>query len=864
MHSSIAAGGSVHIGDNMTSVTVAKPVFSEINLEAYDDDSYISPRFTGKLVGEIIGMRTGRMAVFTGFYGFDMVGFTKHLAFKIAEEFANAGEVISAKACFLNSDFSSIAVAIKENPEDCIFVLNNLTPKDVGHDLEKLQKVAEHHLHKIIILASTNLPLSAWKNPHADYWFAIDQDGLYHTGVKLASDIYERNKLTLYLRKSCDKRKLFTYKSKLTEVVEKLIPTEINTPEQLSLLLDLFAKKPTEDEKVIKNLVAQTKKKDNLLREWFDSLDDDKQLVALGMSLLDGVYDEQFFAIMQQLFEEAWASYSTSLIALDYSDLNSLLHFFSFTSGDRPALEGKFPYQRFQTLFNIWGNYRRRIAATFPIMVHLVAQSVNENIASLELYGDRDKRIRLRETIAQALSDVGRISPQTVEPWLLQLAAHGNIGVQLVAAKALAQWREKYEDPNIGHAVNKENELFELLYGWNEDSRRPNSRIAQLRKSLFKEESAVSSSAASAYVRATILLTLGAASAYDNTNLLHPKILDLVKTFARDRNELVVRRLRDTLRLLVRNHPWQIGERLFDLGGSSAIFNELSHLEDYADAIAMGLADAHVDFPGDVEGLLEDWLNFCEVERPKHLQTEILSFREKILATIIYTYMSLDLSGLPLLDKAATDIENLRQKEHHPAIRQTLLYAILSFYEKYFSVMEARHSKKIPNMHAEERKQVALTFRTRYLAERDDAAGGDYEVRIEGFRIESWRNREDRPLTQVEKSLGEWVGSSNENLMRIALQAFIEFSKIEAWEEEQVRQYLEGMSKAQNERTAFTPPKYDDSVRRGLMSTIWSTLFGGGNKIKENLLPMVREDENMGEPQLKILKEKLKVMGYTI
>lgn len=866
MHSSITAGGDMHVGDNITQVTVAKPVFSDINLEAYDESTgYVSPRFTGRLVAKIKDMKKGKMMVLTGFYGFDKAGFTKHLAYALSEEYENEGKTLIARECQITSNFYSIASTIKETKEDCIFVLNNLIPKDVNHSLDKLRDVAVKSSQLIIILASTNLPLTAWKSPSADYWFRVDQDGLYQGKNKMAPGIYEKPKLLRHLSKSCDTRGLEAYKVKLKAEFDSLIPSTINTPEQIALFLDLFAKAPKENEKKISELVAKAKRKDTILRQWFDSLSDEKELIALGMTLLDGVYGNQFFAIMERLGKNAWDSYHP-VSALDYHNLSPLLHFFSFTQGDSPALEAKFPNQRFQTLQSIWPNYQRRIVAALPIFVNLAGESVSREISSWELFGDRDKRVRLREVLSDILSDIGRLSPQTVEPWLLQLAAHGNVGVQLVAARALAQWREFYEDAETGKSVNREDALFNFLNKWYNGSRSKNSRILQLRRSLLRDDKD-SNHSLTAYVRATILLTLGMASLYDDSNALNKEILELVIKFAKDRNSLVIRRLQDTLYLLVRNHPHQIGSRLFDMGGGGkVIFNALLPLEEYAGAIAAGLADAHVDNPADVESLLQDWLSYCNVNRPKQPNLNLLEYREKILATVILGYRFLDLKNTVTslsLDLVADNIEKLRHQEHHPVIRLVLLEAILDLYAKYFTDMEARHSRKIPKMDVVERRRAAQNFRWKYLSQRKEMAGGDYEVKFERFRMESWRDQEDRPMTEVENTLVKWVGSGNENIMRIALQSFVELAKIEAWEEREVQEYLQEVEEKRAAKHKTALPKYDDSVRKGIWSGIKS-LFIGRNKVREELLAIAKEDENMGELEVKILKGKFHRLGFTV
>jgi len=869
IHSSIEANGSVIVGENNTinQISVSRTVFSEINLEAYDETSgYVSPRFTGKIVGEIMAMPSEKMAVFSSFFGFDKAGFIKHLAFKLSEAFEADGKSVQAKEWFINSEYSSIATTIKESKENCIFVLNNLTPKDVSHNLEELRAAVKDTSRIAVILIGTHMQAAAWHTVGADYWFSIEADGLYRGNTLIASGIYDKSALLRFLNKSCDKRGLGTWKTALRDEIDKLIPAEVNSPEQIGLFLDLFLKKPTADEKHIRALIGQTKKKDTLLKEWFYSLDDDKQYVAIGMSLLEGVYDEQFFSIMQKLSIEAWRPFHKSISAIDYSDLSTLMHFFSFSSGERPAFEGKFPNQRFQILLSIWDHYRRRITATLPVIVELVAQSTGGGVPSWELFSDNDKRIRLLETLAEALSDIARISPQTVEPWLLQLAATGNIEAQLVAAKALAQLRQPYDDPVSGKATSKETALFDLLNRWRDEVRQSSSPVAQYLQSLRKngEGSSVSRSAC---VRATILLALGFASVYDSSSMLNPQIPKLIRTFARDYSSLVVSRLRETLRLILRNHPWQVGVNLFDTGSeSNPVFNEQAPLEKYAGAIAAGLADAYADYPGDVEGLLESWYNYCNVHRPKHPNVEAMTYREKILATVILTLGMLDLRTTISydLDKVASYLEKWRTEEHHPEIRRILLDTILSLYERYFGDMEARHSKKIPNMAEDERKRAAAYFRQRYLFERSEAVGGDYVVEVKDanmtFLIESWKNHEERPLVVIENSVGRWVGSTNENIRRIGLQTLVEFAKIEAWEEAEVKKHIEDIDK---KRSSLALPHYNDNERKGLWDSFIS-LLGGGNKIKEDLKSMIKKDEQMGEQQVSVLKAKIRLLGYDI
>ena len=861
--SSVYAEGNVTIGDNITNVTVDRPVFSEISFEDYNEDEYVAPRFTGKIAGEILAMNKGKIGVVTAFYGFDKTSFTKHLAYKIQESYLSKGIDLKVKISFIASDYYSISSTIRTEKDSSIFILDNISPKDVNHNLEELRQAAHGPGGKdIIILVNTNQPMKSWPGANPDYWFIIEQEGLQFKGAT-DTGLYNRVDLLRYLIQATQLRGFTAdYRDRLKEVLDKQIPAEIKAPEQIDLFLDLFSKNKTKDEKSILELVYKTKRKETLVSQWFNALEDEKQLVGLGMTLLDGLYDAQFFGVMERLIRNAWKEYNEGLVALDYADLLPLMHFFNFSSGENPVLESKFQNQRFQTLRSVWETHQRRITAILPALVNIIEESVSGNFQDWELYATYEKRVRLRKVLSDVLSDIGRLSPQSVEYSLAQLAANGNIGVQIVVARALAGWCESYEDLADKETHDRRKELFVLLNSWYTDSR----LIALIK--LFRQKKDLGENGgqntASTYIRSTIALTLGYVSVYDQPNKLAKDVLVLLRKLIKENNDLVVLNNAQTLRLLLRNHPKQVGERLFELDGvNDAIFTERSKCEQFALTIASGLSDAQLDYPEAVEEILNDWIHYIKTKRPQQAHTSgKLEYREIVIVTLCFTLSLLDYSKAVAfnVDRAAEVLFDLRGKEHHPFVRALLLEVILNLYKRFYNEMEARHSKSIPNVDIErEVKPIAEGMKEQYLKERSEQSGGDYWIKLGDYKMDTWVNEQERDLTDLEDMLDLWLNKSeNDNIIMIAAQAFIELSKVDAWEREERDKLLENIKRQKNASTVTTIPIYTDKVSPGFWKELSNWLIGNRDQRKKIIDGIINKNPGLTEAQIKIFRNRIK------
>lgn len=859
--SSVYSEGNVTIGDSITNITVEKPIFSDLDFESYEEESFVAPRFSGKIVSQINAMRMGKLAVITGFFGFDKTNFTKHIAYKLYENFITSGKSIVVKEYQLGSDHYSVSNVIRQEKGNIIFILNNITPKDVNHNLNELrQAVQRSNGDEVIVLVNTNLPFKAWPGADQDYWFTVEADGLQFKGV-LDAGLYNKVDLLKYLSNVTRSRGFIQeHRDALKETIEKVTPTDIKMPEQINLLLDLFQKNKTKEDKVILEMVQKTKKKEALVNQWFNALDEDKKLIALGMTLLDGLGDNQFFSLMQRFVHQAWKGYTEGLNTLDYADMTPLMHFFNFSGSEQPIIESKFQNQRYQTLRFVWDTHRRRVCAVLPIIVSIVNESVSGDFHDWDLFATYEKRVRLREVLSDALSDIGRLSPDSIEYTMLQLASHDNIGVQIVAARALAGWCESYEDPNDGKMSNQKENLLDLLDNWHSDTRFQ-SLIKLFRKNKDSQNSSTT------YLRATISLTLGYASIYDEPNRLSVRQIDLLRNLLREKNELVVERNAQTLRLLLRHHTKQIGEKLFELNGvTDPLFPASSNSEQFSWYIANGLSDAQSDAPDAVEEILHDWIHYIKTKRPQKAHTSgALDYREKIIVVLCFTLYKIDYkrSKKINLEQAADALFELRSHEYHPYVRSLLLDVVLNLYERYFDQMEARHSNSIPKIDIDkEVKPIAQALQKRYLQERSEQSGGDYWWKIGDQYIDIWINFNDRPLTDIENVLYKWVSkSNNKSIIMIAAQSIIDISIVDSIERGHLAELLDKIKNKKKGNTVDLLPTYRDKPNTGMWLEITNWLTGNRDQRKiliEGIVKENKDNKHMTEPAVKIFRERLK------
>ncbi len=221
---------------------------------------------------------------------------------------------------------------------------------------------------------------------------------------------------------------------------------------------------------------------------------------------------------------------------------------------------------------------------------------------------------QLRMVISEALSDIGVISNSAVQRTLLQLAADKELGVQAVAARAMARWRYHKHDA----------ELISTLQNWQLQTLWLDV-VAEMLKQHDEQKKDEPYLSPRDYIRATVALTVSYASQYDPPNMLSQEICDLLKNLADDVSPLVRNRFRNhTLPLVVSLHTTQLRD----------ILHDMVRYIDLVPAIGASLALAYRYNTQSVLETLEIWHQECRNKRPARINPAEITLRDALLATI--------------------------------------------------------------------------------------------------------------------------------------------------------------------------------------------------------------------------------------
>ncbi|HEV7424364.1 MAG TPA: hypothetical protein VGO21_04205, partial [Candidatus Paceibacterota bacterium] len=376
------AGRDIKITE--TKISRSKPEFSEINLEPYNRKNYLSPKFTSQLLTRI---KEKKLIIVGGSYGFDKGAFVRHMASLLVDELTR----VSAKEWFYSSDYYSVFSLMQEEKSKSIFVLNQIAPQNVNYNIAKLISIADDRSHFILI--STDSPVEAWKLPEniqREYWFEIP-----------SSDLYEDSALTdlLCARLNKDREKIkfefpginFTGDSEIAfSLPVKDIAHKLQVPHKIELFhkLILQEREILTKEIIDQKLLSITKVTGGeILNQWFHSLNNNEKIIALGVLLFDGLYDDQFFSAIRYVVNDYWHLRDDKLRVLDYCDLESVLNFYKLEMIDenKRILKSKFPNQRIELLKTVWYSHRRHLILVLPTLVNMIRNSVNSSHSDWEL-----------------------------------------------------------------------------------------------------------------------------------------------------------------------------------------------------------------------------------------------------------------------------------------------------------------------------------------------------------------------------------------------------------------------------------------------------------------------------------------------
>lgn len=447
------AGGNI-IKFSLFVTDSTSPHFTEINqseMNRFVFPQFLEPRITEHCL-EVL--QTFHILVLHGDRLLNEAEIARFLALKHAIRINGAqNKSIRVLNWTRTSQLRDIDIVLSDQEDPCIFVLAQVTPELNGTNFFHRLAQTKH-----FVIVTTDLPFSRWNLANTDnrYWINLAEKRLFEDNDlinKLLHDLVHINSNPTW--KTFINWDFCGIPSHICGLHTKELIDQLQTPQRCELFvrfLDAEHRKAEKDatpisQDRVKEIISMVNDlKQRLDRWYFHSLTTREQFMVIGLSCFSGLYDNQFFAALDRIIQAAWRNFEATLNYTDYSDLANLCgSFFKLyeTNTDSPLIESNDTDQRLWLFIILWKTHRRRIVTALPTLVELTRESTRSNATLIngDLYGDEQRRSKLRIAIAETFSDVGMISLRDVRNYLFLLATESNMGCQAVAAHAVARWQ---------------------------------------------------------------------------------------------------------------------------------------------------------------------------------------------------------------------------------------------------------------------------------------------------------------------------------------------------------------------------------------------------------------------------------------
>ncbi|MCU0391789.1 MAG: hypothetical protein MUE81_11785 [Thermoflexibacter sp.] len=733
-----------------------KLAFVPVNLEPYNNENYVAPIFTQDIFKIL---KNNKILIISGNSHIDKNSLVKHIANLVKLE----SDILKVKELrqYENANIDNISSYMKEEEYPTIFIFNQITPEVIGYDIIRLQQVTNDKAHYIIISTEASkaaMGISEAAKTVTNFWFDLPEK--IH---------YDNNKLSNLLHKLIVANSL----DSLTDAIKKIqenIDYQLENPIQIEMFVNMLTNTFSENLKIedINKLIVQVKAESNHISKWFNNLDETNKLIVVGMMLLDGLYEDQFFIIIDTFFNDAWYSKGSQGKFIDYQNLIPLLSFSKFENigAYDSTLTSSSLKQKRALLEYIWKNYKRHIITSAALLNKLVFSSTNKN--NWLLFGTYEKRSTFRNVVANTLSDLGMIADGAIMNLLIELASSEDIWIRSIAAKSVARWRE----------FDKHENTFKLMEDWLQDSEdilsgmldsfRANNKIA----SKYKPEH---------HLDSTVALVLGYASRYDQPDRMSPRLIEILERLLKNTNALVRESLENiTLPIIITNH-FQI------LNNRGILFEMVTY--NYMEILAKIFKEIYKYHPEKIIDILTKWIMLYEENnKSSYSTTYIMDDYDKALYTVFLTYkLILSDSKTSSYDfvKRETVLEKLeyfRQIVKNTTLKKLIIDVKIDLIGLDLNPQLIKNLKTLEEKVAVKDELVETYLEERVAQEQEMDAYPDGYFAIRNYKIPIWLD-EKRTTVKVENQMYDWVQSQEETIIQIAGDVFREIVFIEQIEQ---------------------------------------------------------------------------------
>ncbi|HEV7518149.1 MAG TPA: hypothetical protein VGR07_17765, partial [Thermoanaerobaculia bacterium] len=555
-------GGDIHVGDVRL---LLDSQYFEPNLEGFGPDDWIDPLQAAALIELLIG---DRLLILGGNLE-DKSDCARHLAYLLRERLVGGAPAdIQVRERFRGNDPQPIETAFCENATTILLLVEVSPSQIVGYAPNRLRGLLrQHHAYAIITtdrsretwdIEAASLEARLWRDLAWESYYGREQLEQYLLRLLFAAD----EPIPECLLPDGPEGALLIEGVRLETAAQRL-----KGPANVRYFTEWLLKEQRTSTEIEAQL-AQLEGNPQAVSQWFRQLSARDQLMALGLTLFDGLPDDLLFAGIELLVAGAWRESDPLLPQFDYHDLERFSAYFKQSGAEGGAfrVQCSSRERRQWILRAAWNLQRRRLLATLPGLTDMIrasaSTSAEADTAQREMKATPERRdeaaetagravrrsatdtLQLDQALVESLGLIGLLSIDVVKPYYLELAADPSDNVRQLVARALSSWREDHEA-----------DLFALLESWwslshDYDDLENGSPIARLARPGEDPRSAV---------RVAVTLTAGYAARFDRANRLDPRLYQLLVALIEDRDPGVRAALvRSTLPIMVAWHFRQL------------------------------------------------------------------------------------------------------------------------------------------------------------------------------------------------------------------------------------------------------------------------------------------------------------------
>jgi hypothetical protein len=701
-------------------------------------------------------------------------------------------------------------------PKTKIFILYDITPQQLNKSLYLKDIDSYAHEGNNYVIAVTNESLSQWglTSDEQDYWWyepkinelykpeALVKSLFEYLNDDIKSDLIE---LESVIRDKITAHKLRTFASILrcARILNNLNNVDISESKESKKTEERGKSHDTNKTKIkpitleyLDEIFEDANNQKNSLKQWYETLTDKDQIIALALTFFDGFLEDQFFEALYELVVKTRSFRNKELESADQKDLENLTSHFIHDTRKYPQVIRTFKFVKSKSeitdieirsfhirsederlvLFEIaWEKYRRQILNALPVIVNFIRESADESPINLALYGSPLHRNKIRDVLVQTLSNLGLVSGaiSAIQEALFQLAADDRFEVQEVVARVIEYW----------YAYSRSSALF---YTQDKDKRGKKESLGTLQVfysramevALNRQETRNIQN----NVTATIALSVTRIAAYDPPGELTEEMCDWLKELAYNKSQIVANYLGyNTLYNLVLRHLEKLSITLKEITQLNALINT---------PIAASLANAYGEdrttsqgekYTDKVWNTLNTWCEECERDWQATNQITNTENYQRLLRTVAIAYgrIQFDKNEIDRIASAFDRLHTILINEEQSFVCEPTTTSILSLSNQYFEQIESELDILGYGFSDDRRRQVVEVIKSVYqsntqLTKETDDILQDLEVMFRTVGLAKKVNQDNKILvSHTLQKLFKMIGKESRSLINKTVQIAI-------------------------------------------------------------------------------------------